>query len=1314
MPSRPGARLAARLEARALLPSPLPYPADLPITGRKEDIVAAMAANQVVIVAGETGSGKSTQLPKMCLEAGRGSAGLIGHTQPRRIAARSIAERVAEELGATLGGPVGYKVRFTDRVGDGTLVKVMTDGVLLAELHSDPGLHGYDTIIVDEAHERSLNIDFILGYLKRLLPSRPDLRVIITSATIDTGRFSDHFDGAPVIEVSGRVYPVELRYQPMTQDADGTEADGALDDGGDVEAADEVQAVCDAVGELYTEAPGDILVFLPGEREIRDTADALGKMNLSGLEVLSLYGRLSSAEQHRIFERHSGRRAVLSTNVAETSLTVPGIRYVVDLGTARISRYSRRTKVQRLPIEPVSQASANQRAGRCGRLGPGICVRLYSEQDFAARRPFTEPEILRTNLASVVLQMAAIGLGEIEDFPFVDPPDRRNVKDGIALLEELGALAAAEEPTSAPRLTGLGRKLAQLPLDPRLGRMVLEAERLGCLDEALVITAGLSVQDPRERPAEKRDAAATLHARFAHETSDFMSYLKLWDYLGQRQAELSSSQFRRLCRKELISYQRAREWQDVHAQLSEICRQLALVPRHERQGQSRSAQDRQAQDRQAQDRRPQNREAQVHRALLAGLVTQVGAREGERADYSAPRGARFAIWPGSSLAKKPPRWVMAAELVETGRLWARVVAPVQPQWVEAAASHLLKWSYGEPEWDGARGAAVVAARATLYGLAVVPSRRVDLARLDPGQAREMFIRHALVEGGWEAAPPVVGENRDLLDRLRALLQRARRHDLMVGEQALFEFYNEGVGPDVTSGPGFNGWFRRESHAALDAAPEDLWSASGTGAAGLSDVWAGFPDAWPAGEAEALPLRYEWEPGAQDDGVSVEVPLAQLAGLAGEGLEWQVPGLREELVLALLRALPKDLRRELVPMAEHARDFVARANPSDGPLLEVLAKQMSAVADVHISPDDFDWAKVPEYLRPTFAIVGEDGQVLARGKVVADLYSQLRPQMTRALLEAAVRAPFMGRRSVSWDFGDLPKTFEPEWNGYRLHGYPALVDDVDAVTVRVFADAASQRAAMAGGVRRLLLLNLPSRRALVDSLERQLDNRTKLALGALSLPPYRSTRELAEDALAAAVDQVVAAKGGLPWRAADFDAVVGEVRQQVDGVARKGVVAAGRIISKLQELGRRTGELSSRATGAGSPIAAALHDIAAQLADVAGPRFVSRAGLGRLADVERYLGAVDRRLEKLPTDPRRDLALTERAQALQQKLADAEAVAGADREALVEVGWMVQELRVSFFAQSLGTRTPVSEERISRAIDRALPVLAGPEVNEPKR
>ncbi|HXW80481.1 MAG TPA: DUF3418 domain-containing protein, partial [Acidimicrobiales bacterium] len=865
---RARARYEARERARLLLPNPLSYPDDLPISIRKDEILAALATSQVLVVAGETGSGKSTQLPKICLEAGQGRAGMIGHTQPRRIAARSIAERVADELGVAFAcpvgsRPVGYKVRFTDRVGDATLLKVMTDGVLLAELHGDPELRSYDTLIIDEAHERSLNVDFILGYVKRLLPARPDLKVIITSATIDTERFSRHFDGAPVIEVSGRAYPVEVRYQPLVAEGDGTDED---------EPPDEVQAVCNAVEDLCREGPGDILVFLPGEREIRDTAEALVKAGLTktgptsagpaktgvdGLDILALYGRLSSEEQHRIFEAHTGRRAVLATNVAETSLTVPGIRFVVDLGTARVSRYSRRTKVQRLPIERISQASANQRAGRCGRLGPGICVRLYSEDDFASRSAFTEPEILRTNLASVVLQMAAIGLGDIEGFPFVDPPDKRSVKDGVALLEELGALAptAGDGRPGAParpglgarpglavrsgpssagggvwRLTAIGRKLARLPLDPRLGRMVLEAARLGCLEEVLVITAGLSVQDPRERPAEKREMALALHARFADQTSDFMSVLSLWGYLEERQAELSSSQFRRLCRKELISYQRTREWQNTVAQLVDICAQMGLVPTTGGPDAAHGA-----------------KRAEIHQAMLSGLLTQIGVREGDRTDFAAPRGARFAIWPGSVAAKKPPRWVMAAELVETGRLWGRVVAPVRPQWVERATAHLLKWAYSEPFWDKDRGSAFVLGTATLYGLPVVTRRAVELSRLDRSLAREMFIYHGLVERDEDylahGVPGFAGENRELLDHYRALLQRARRHDLMVGDEALAEFYRSRLGPDVTSATTFWAWWQRLNDAgrtSMTAAPEDLWgrSAMSLDASDFPDVWAG--------------------------------------------------------------------------------------------------------------------------------------------------------------------------------------------------------------------------------------------------------------------------------------------------------------------------------------------------------------------------------------------------------------------------------------------------------------------------------------------
>ena len=1306
-----------------MLPSPLPYPEDLPITAHKDEILSALVAHQVIVVAGETGSGKSTQLPKICLEAGRGTAGLIGHTQPRRIAARSLAERVADELGVPFGGPVGYKVRFTDRVTDGTLVKLMTDGVLLAELHGGPDLRQYDTLIIDEAHERSLNIDFILGYLSRLLPSRPDLKVIITSATIDTQRFSQHFGDAPVIEVSGRAYPVEIRYRPMVEGGD--DDDGSADRA-DTEPADEVQAVCNAVAELCAEGPGDILVFLPGEREVRDAAEALSKADLSkadraeadrgGLEVLPLYGRLSSAEQHRIFEPHIGRRAVLATNVAETSLTVPGVRYVVDTGTARISRYSRRTKVQRLPIEAISQASANQRAGRCGRLGPGICLRLYSQEDFKARRPFTEPEILRTNLASVVLQMAAIGLGEIEDFPFVDPPDRRNVKDGIALLEELGALTKWEPPggdtkayppspagPSGWRLTDIGRQLAQVPLDPRLGRMVFEAARLGCLGEVLVIAAGLAVQDPRERPAEKRDAASALHARFNDPRSDFLSYLSLWDYLDERQGELSSGQFRRLCRRELISYQRAREWQDVHGQLVEICRQLRLAPRPGAERQRRLGAEPKAHRQLSEPQR-----AQVHQALLSGLVTQVGTREGDHADFSAPRSARFAIWPGSVLAKAPPRWVMAAELVETGRLWARFVAPVRPQWVEAAAAHLLKWSYSEPEWDPVGAEAFVSARATLYGLAVVVGRRLEFARLDREESRRMFIQDALVDGDWEGAPSFVARNRDVLVRVRTTLARARRHDLIVGDDALFEFYDARIPLELASGRAFSGWWRRRRAAEpdlFDAEPEDL---SGPAPADVDP--AGFPDVWLAADDTPVPLHYNWEPGAQDDGVCADVALAQLDRVAEEGLEWQVPGLREELVVALMRSLPKDLRRQLLPIPEHAREFVAKAGPSDGPLLGVLARTMSTVTGVHISGRDFDWGKVPGYLRPTFRVLAEDGAVLARGKEISDLLSQLRPQMHQVLQVASARSSSLaaGHRAGTWDFGDLPKRFEPEWNGYRLRGYPALVDDGDAVRVQVFFDEASQRAAMAAGTRRLVLLNLPARRPLAAGLERLIDNHTKLALGGLRNPPYKSWREMAEDVLAAALDEAIAAWGGPAWGAQSFGALVGAVRAGIEPAARKGVVTAGRIISKLQVLGRRTEDMWAKtASPASAPaLRAALEDVVRHLARLGGSRFVSRAGLGRLPDVERYLTAIERRLDKLPATPRRDLELAQRVQALQRRLEDAmvaarqEGLGTACLVALEDVRWMIEELRVSLFAQSLGTRVPVSEERVLRAIEAA--------------
>ena len=1298
----PGAERAQRASARAAafagLPPALTYPPDLPITARKDELLAAVAANQVVIVAGETGSGKSTQLPKICLEAagaGGAAAGMVGHTQPRRIAARSVAARVAEELGVDLGGPVGYRVRFTDRVSDSTLVKVMTDGVLLAELAGDPRLSAYSTVIVDEAHERSLNIDFVLGYLALLLPLRPDLKVVITSATIDTESFSRHFGGAPVVEVAGRTYPVEIRYRPFQTGADEDDA-SAEEPGepppGDEQAPgdgpagepvlDEVQAVCDAVGELSAEGPGDILVFLAGEAEIRDASDALAKPGPPGLEILPLYGRLSSAEQHRIFEPHSGRRVVLATNVAETSITVPGIRYVVDAGTARISRYSRRTKVQRLPIEPVSQASADQRAGRCGRLGPGICVRLYSEDEYQQRRRFTEPEILRTNLASVLLQMATIGLPtsgggrdsdtpditSIERFPFIDPPERRNVRDGIAVLEELGAFT--RQGAGGPlRLTPLGRRLARLPLDPRLGRMVLQAADLGCLPEVLVIASGLAVQDPRERPAAKRQQADALHQRFDDQSSDFVSYLALWDYLGGRRGELSSGQFRRLCQREFISYQRAREWQDVHAELESICREAHSPPQPRPDGTLTPS-----------------RRALVHRALLAGIVTQIGVREGERKDFAAPRGARFSLWPGSVLAKKLPRWVMVAELTETGRLWGRVAAPVKPQWAERAASHLLQWSYGEPAWDPGEAEAVVVSRATLFGLPVVPGRHTPFAQVGGGgKAREMFVRNALVDGDWERAPDFVAKNIALVENLAEEARKSRRLGLAPGRGELFAFYERRVPGEVRSGRSFEDWWRKagpEEREALEAAPEDL----GALPSGLAE---GFPDTWLV-DGEELPVDYDWE-GA---GVTVEVPLAEL-GRVRDAVAWQVPGLRADLVGALLRSLPKDLRRELAPIGERAREFVAKASPEEGPLDVVLARSISRELGAQVRPSDFDWSKVPAHLRPALRVVGAGGRVLASGKDSRQLETQLRPLLDRALAEAASSPSLSwgppGRRSARWDFGSLPRVFEADYHGQLLSGFPALVDDGDAVKVAVLADEVSQQAAMAAGSRRLLALNLPSRRQLVSTLERMLDKRALLALGALRGLGYGSSRELAGDVVSAALDEVVADNGGPPWDAGAFASLVDAARRDVEPLARRGLASAGAIISELYEAQRRLDSLRARAQP--GLLALALEDAGTHLASLGAAGFVSRAGLARLADVERYVTALCRRLDKLPADPVRDVELAQRARALGRRLDEASGPA----ERLEELRWLLEELRVSFFAQSLGTKVPVSEARFLRAL-----------------
>ncbi|HVX44071.1 MAG TPA: ATP-dependent RNA helicase HrpA, partial [Mycobacteriales bacterium] len=998
-------RAQQRIERRRASVPAISYP-PLPVSERKEEIAAAIRDHQVVIVAGETGSGKTTQLPKICLELGRGVRGLIGHTQPRRLAARTVADRIATELGTELGETVGFQIRFTDKGSERTAVKVMTDGILLAEIQNDRMLRAYDTIIIDEAHERSLNIDFLLGYLKNLLPRRPDLKLVITSATIDPERFSRHFGSAPIIEVSGRTYPVEVRYRPIV-DPDDEDADPDRD---------QTQAISDAVDELTAEGPGDILVFLSGEREIRDTADALEKQDRRDTEILPLYARLSTAEQHRVFASHRGRRIVLATNVAETSLTVPGIKYVIDPGTARISRYSYRTKVQRLPIEAVSQASANQRKGRCGRTSDGICIRLYSEEDFLARPEFTDPEILRTNLASVILQMTALGLGDIAAFPFVEPPDHRTVKDGVNLLHELGAIDP-DQRDPRKRLTALGRKLAQLPVDPRLGRMIIEADRNGCVREVMVIAAALSIQDPRERPADKQQQADEKHKRFATEKSDFMAYLNLWNYLRKQQKALSGNQFRKLCRTEFLNYLRVREWQDINSQLRQTLRIIGLS-----ESSTPDAEDR------------------IHISLLSGLLSHIGMKEGDRNEFLGARGARFAVFPGSGLFKKPPRWVMVAELVETSRLWGRMAAQIEPEWAEKLAPHLIKRNYSEPHWEKKRGEVVAFEKVTLYGIPIVASRKAGYGKVDPELARELFIRHALVEGDWTTHHKFFHANAALRSDVAELENRARRRDIVVDDETLFEFYDRRVGPDVVSARHFDAWWkqtRRETPDLLTFDPAMLVRES---ARSVTDT--DYPTTWHYGDFE-FPVTYQFEPGAHADGVTVHIPLALLGQVDPGVFEWQIPGLRAELFTALLRSLPKELRREIVPIPDYVRDFLAELDPSDGRLLTALERRLYDRSRIEVPPEAWDLARIPGHLKITFAIEDE-GRTLGEGKDLTALTARLRTDLRAELSATAGAIERHGLHSAEFD--PLPPVYEQERGGLVVTSYPALIDEGDSVGI----------------------------------------------------------------------------------------------------------------------------------------------------------------------------------------------------------------------------------------------------------------------------
>nr|WP_145488546.1 MULTISPECIES: ATP-dependent RNA helicase HrpA [Streptomyces] len=1259
-------KAAGRMAERHARVPAVTYPEQLPVSQKKDEIAAAIRDHQVVIVAGETGSGKTTQIPKICLELGRGVRGMIGHTQPRRIAARTVAERVAEELRTPLGEAVGWKVRFTDQVNpDATFVKLMTDGILLAEIQTDRELRAYDTIIIDEAHERSLNIDFLLGYLAQLLPKRPDLKVVITSATIDPERFSRHFGDAPIIEVSGRTYPVEVRYRPLLE-AESEDAD-----------RDQITAICDAVEELQAEGKGDILVFLSGEREIRDTADALEKKKYRFTEILPLYARLSHAEQHRVFQQHTGRRIVLATNVAETSLTVPGIKYVIDPGFARISRYSHRTKVQRLPIEPVSQASANQRKGRCGRTSDGICIRLYSEDDFLARPEFTDAEILRTNLASVILQMTAAGLGDIEKFPFIDPPDHRNIRDGVQLLQELGAIDPGEK-DPRKRLTDTGRKLAQLPVDPRLARMVLEADRNGCVREVMVIAAALSIQDPRERPADKQAQADQQHARFKDETSDFLAYLNLWRYVREQQKERGSSSFRRMCKQEYLNFLRIREWQDIYTQLRTVAKQMGIHL--------------------AEEDAPADR---VHVSLLAGLLSHVGmkdVREGSKNEYLGARSAKFAIFPGSALFKKQPKFVMSAELVETSRLWARVNAKIEPEWVEPIAGHLLKRTYSEPHWEKDQAAVMAYEKVTLYGVPIVAQRKVNYGRIDPEVSRELFIRNALVEGDWRTHHKFYADNRKLLSEVEELEHRARRRDIVVDDETLFDFYDQRVPEHVVSGAHFDSWWKRKRHEQpdfLDFEREMLIRESAEAV-----TKADYPDSWRQG-ALKFRVTYQFEPGADADGVTVHIPLQVLNQVTDEGFDWQIPGLREEVVTELIRSLPKPIRRNYVPAPNYAKAFLERAVPLQEPLTVTMARELKRMVGVPFGAEDFDWAKVPEHLRITFRIVDERRRKLAEDKDLEALKLRLKPKAREALSQAAAATasreggPALERQGLTdWTIGTLSRVFETRRAGQPVKAYPALVDDGDTVSVRLFDTEAEQAEAMWKGTRRLILRNIPVNPAKFAS--EKLSNQQKLGLSA---NPHGSVQALFDDCAMAAADKLIGDFGGPAWDEESYRKLYDKVRAEIVDTTVRTVGQVQQVLAAWSACERRLKAVRSPA------LLANLTDVREQLDALVKPGFVTWAGIRRLPDLMRYLVAADRRLQQMPANVQRDTTRMEKVHEMRDEYAWLLEQLPRGRpvpQQVLEIRWMLEELRVSYFAHALGTAYPVSDKRIVKAIDAAAP------------
>ena len=1369
------------------IPEVITYPEELPVSERREDIMNAIRDNQVVIIAGETGSGKTTQIPKMCLDLGLGEKGLIGHTQPRRLAARSVAERIAEELGQKIGETVGYQVRFTSEVGEHSAIKLMTDGILLAEIQNDKLLRRYSTLIIDEAHERSLNIDFILGYLKRILPQRPDLKVIITSATIDPERFARHFspsyvpgkgivdenlsaeereiaeailpdDAPPIIEVSGRTYPVEIRYRPLEGD------ELYLDDEEVAEDRDPTDAILDAIKELSKEAPGDILIFFSGEREIRDAKDAIEAMVLKSprlnYEVLPLYARLSLAEQHRVFSPGSRPRIVLATNVAETSLTVPGIKYVIDTGTARISRYSARTKVQRLPIERISQASANQRSGRCGRVSDGIAIRLYSEEDFNSRPEFTDPEILRTNLAAVILQMIAIGVvrepGDISRFPFVQPPASRAINDGVNLLRELGALT--ERPRRKGRggnnsatLTAIGRAMAAFPVDPRLARMIIEGGRRGCAKEMMVLAAALTIQDPRERPADVRAEADAMHARFVDDTSDFSSFLLLWDYINEQQAALSSSQLRKMCHREFINYLRIREWQDLFAQLREMGRTANI---HASGGRDINA---------------SAHEVDIHKSLLTGLLSHVGVKEEREKDskgrtrgpreYLGARGTKFAIFPGSGLFKKGPDWVLSAELVETSRLWARTNAAIEPQWIEEVGKHLISVQYSEPHWSLSSGAAVAYAKGTLFGLTIYADRPVQYARVDAAAAREIFIQSALVEGQWHTQHKFYLRNQRALAEVEELEARLRRRDLRVDDSVLFAFYDARIPAHVTDVRAFDKWWKQarlEDDNYLDFNPEKLINEE---AADYDDSQ--FPRQWvqrtDSGEL-TLDLRYEYAPtagiggartdAAKRDGVAVQVPILFLNQLSPEPFRWQIPGLRHELVTALIKSLPKAIRRNFVPAPDVARAACAALeedySPATDELLPSLALVLRRLRGVVVEPEAFNWDAVPEHLKMGFQVRNARNKILGEGKDLRALQQQLHKEIRSALADSlgasdeamakmvalaqggssnasgparpgsakGAKNPAKGTQSEAgasggvreisgltefpadlFPNGEIPRKVQRVIATQAVNGYPALVDEGSSVGLRIFPTEAEQLHAQRRGIIRLLQLQVPSP---VRYVSEHLSHKEKIVF---TQNPHGSIDELIRDCTVAALDHLVP---HTPiFTHAEYSELYEHVRAELIETVFDVTKLVAEILSEATALKKAIKKATSLTT------MHAVSDVKAQMENLVYPGFVAQTGYDQLVHLPRYLKAAQVRLTKLGPNLHRDNQLMLTVQDLEDSYDNAVKSLPAGTivpDALRRVNWMIEELRVSFFAQELGTAYTVSEKRIAKAQREALDAI----------